>query len=82
MSGVVSLAERIKVVERVRKSIVPIPGNPPRFKRKRGIYRALERGDFIITSKYQLELGILRITRDFSNQLFGLTNPFSHGEKK
>lgn len=59
----VSEAERIKAVERVRVARAPIFGGTPSYKRKRGIYRALARGDFETTAHYQLELGQIQMMR-------------------
>ena len=57
----VSEADRLKAVERVRHAIAPIFGGSPSYKRKRGIYRALDRKDLVVTMRYESELGMIRM---------------------
>lgn len=67
----VSEADRIKAVERVRAARAPIFGGTPSFKRKRGIWRALKRGDFDITTRFNHELGMLRMMRSMVDMFYG-----------
>lgn len=41
----VSKADRIKAIERVRRTMASISGGSPSYKRRRAVYRALKRGD-------------------------------------
>lgn len=67
---VVSEADRIKAVERVRVAIAPIFGGTPSFKRKRGIYRALKRGDANIEDHYKYEIRQIEMVDMWMNEMF------------
>lgn len=67
----VSEADRIKAVERVRSDLSPIFGGTPSYKRKRGIYRALKRRDPIVLSRYEFELMLIRNINTLQAMLYG-----------
>lgn len=67
----VSEADRIKAVERVKVAIAPNLGDSPSFPRKRSIYRALKRGDPLITVKYNMEVGNIRMMARMAQMFYG-----------
>ena len=68
----VSEADRIKAVERVRRSMGPNLGDSPStFKRKRGIYRALKRKDPNIAELYNHELVISFLLSSLEMDMYG-----------
>lgn len=50
--------------------MAPIFGGTPGFKRKRGIYRALERKDPEVLSRYHAELNLLAMMSALETTLF------------
>ena len=67
----VSEADRIKAVERVRVAIAPIFGGTPSYKRKRGVYRALKRKDPNVTVHYEMELARMSMLNDMARYFYG-----------
>jgi hypothetical protein len=67
----VSEADRIKAVERVRRSMESSSGNSPyQFKRKRGIYRALDRKDADVVQRLEHELALLHLLYKLNKDMF------------
>ena len=67
----VSEADRIQAVERVRRSMEPISGDSPyTFKRKRAIYRALDRKDPEIVQMLDHELALLYLLYRLNVDMF------------
>lgn len=67
----VSEADRLNAVERVRIALAPTFGGSPSYKRKRGIYRALKRGDVEVMMRYEYELGMIRLMNDMVRSFYG-----------
>jgi hypothetical protein len=70
----VSEADRIKAIERVRRSMALSSGGSPSFKRKRAVYRALKRNDLEVMSNFQYELALMKLTGDLVRDLYGGSN--------
>lgn len=67
----VSEADRIKAVERVRRSMELSPGNSPStFKRKRAVYRALNRKDLEIITRLDHELTLTHLLNSMNVDMF------------
>lgn len=66
----VSEVDRLKVAERVRRSIAPIFGGTPGYKRRRGIYRALKRGDLKVLHSFTFELLMLNTANVLAKDLY------------
>ena len=67
----VSEADRINAVERVRRSMESSSGNSPyKFKRKRGIYRALDRKDPDVVGRLNHELALFHLLNTLSVDMF------------
>jgi hypothetical protein len=67
----VSEADRIKAVEKVRAAMAPIFGGTPSYKRKRSIYRALKRGQMDVVLQYECELALSSMLRNMVKLFYG-----------
>lgn len=77
----VSEADRIKAVERVRHALASNPGDSPsKFKRKRGAWRALDRGDAKIQAMVDHELALLHLLNGMVLDMFTANACFGPGQ--
>jgi hypothetical protein len=64
-------ADKLKAVERVRRSMESSSGDSPyQFKRKRGIHRALDRKDPKITAMFDHELALSHLINTLNVDMF------------
>lgn len=66
----VSKVDRLKVAERVRSAIAPTFGGTPGYKRRRGVLRALDRGDPYIVTRFQCELAMINMMNSIARSLY------------
>lgn len=77
----VSEADRIKAVERVRHALASNPGDSPsKFKRKRGVWRALNRGNIQIILLVEHELALLHLLNGMVLDMFTANACFDPGQ--
>lgn len=66
----VSEADRIKAVERVGRAMASPSGGSPTYKRKRAVYRALDRKDPEVCSRLDHELAVMYLLNGLVEDMF------------